>query len=46
MDEPNENILRGAVKREYGVAICSNRDVLSFGDIFLSKTTIGTRRIF
>lgn len=29
-------------KREYGVAICSNKDVPPFGDIFLSKMTIGT----
>lgn len=29
-------------QREYGVAICSNRDVPPFGDIFLSKITIGT----
>lgn len=30
-------------QREYGVAICSNRDVPPFGDIFLSKTAIGTK---
>lgn len=30
-------------QREYGVAICSNRDIPPFGDIFLSKTTIGTK---
>ena len=30
-------------QREYGVAICSNKDVPPFGDIFLSKTTIGTK---
>lgn len=29
-------------KRERGVAICSNNDVPPFGDIFLSKMTIGT----
>ncbi len=29
-------------KREYGIAICSNNDVPPFGDIFLSKMTIGT----
>ncbi len=29
-------------RREYGIAICSNKDVPPFGDIFLSKTTIGT----
>lgn len=30
-------------QREYGVAICSNNDVPPFGDIFLSKMTIGTK---
>lgn len=30
-------------QREYGVAICSNRDVPPFGDIFLSKTSIGEK---
>lgn len=30
-------------QREYGVAICSNKDVPPFGDIFLSKTTTGTK---
>jgi len=30
-------------QREHGVTICSNRDVPPFGDIFLSKTTIGTK---
>lgn len=30
-------------QREYGIAICSNRDIPPFGDIFLSKTTIGTK---
>lgn len=29
-------------QREYGIAICSNNDVPSFGDIFLSKTSVGT----
>ncbi len=30
-------------QREYGMAICSNKDVPPFGDIFLSKTAIGTK---
>lgn len=30
-------------QREHGIAICSNRDIPPFGDIFLSKTTIGTK---
>ncbi len=29
-------------QREYGTAICSNNDVPPFGDIFLSKETVGT----
>ena len=29
-------------QREHGIAICSNNDVPPFGDIFLSKTTVGT----
>lgn len=28
-------------QREYGIAICSNNDTPPFGDIFLSKTSIG-----
>jgi hypothetical protein len=30
-------------QREYGIAICSNNDAPPFGDIFLSKTTTGTK---
>lgn len=30
-------------QREYGIAICSNNDAPPFGDIFLSKTTIGNK---
>lgn len=30
-------------QREYGIAICSNRDIPPFGDIFLSNQTIGTK---
>lgn len=30
-------------RREYGVTICSNRNIPPFGDIFLSKTAIGTK---
>lgn len=30
-------------QREYGVTICSNRDVPPFDDIFLSKVAVGTK---
>jgi len=30
-------------QREYGIAICSNREIPPFGDIFLSNMTIGTK---
>ena len=30
-------------QHEHGIAICSNRDIPPFGDVFLSKTSIGTK---